>query len=173
MTITKLRIILEVEEDVFRDIEIRDDQTLLELHEGIKQAFEMEGEEMASFYLSNDDWFQGSEIPLMDISEEEAAETMADITVGQVIPQKGNKMIFVYDFLSLWTFYVEVVETEVISVNSEFPAVVFSYGQRPEEAPEKDLLGELDIDSELDFDDEDEDDDPYGFGGDYSSNGYW
>lgn len=154
--ILKIRVILEAEQDVFRDIEIDENQHLTELHEAIKNAFELEGDEMASFYLSNNDWFQGSEIPLENLSEEGDVETMAQITVGQVIPEKGNKMIYVYDFFSLWTFYVEVVETDVISVNEKLPAVVFSYGERPEEAPENDMLGDLDFD--LDFDDEDDDD---------------
>lgn len=167
MKLSKLRIILEAEEDVFRDLEIQTDQTLLELHQGIKDAFDLEGDEMASFYLSNDEWFQGSEIPLIDISEDEEAEVMSNITIEQVIPNQGNKMIFVYDFLALWTFYVEVVEEDIISVNSEFPALVFSYGHRPEEAPGGDMMGGFDLDTE--FDDGDEDDDPYGFGGDYDA----
>lgn len=166
--IIKLRIILEAEENVFRDLEIKTDQNLLELHHGIKKAFDLKGEEMSSFYLSNDDWYQGSEIPLEDVSEDDKIETMADIKIGQVIPEKGNKMIFVYDFLNLWTFYVEVVETEVISANAEFPAVVFSYGKRPENAPENQMLGEIDIDD--DFDDED---DFLEFGENYDNPDYW
>lgn len=165
--ITKLRIILEAEADVFRDIEIKDDQTLLDLHGGIKEAFDLEGDEMASFYLSNDEWFQGSEIPMEDISEGDPVELMKDIKILEVIPEKGNKMIYVYDFLNLWTFYVEVVETDVISVNSEFPATVFAYGERPEEPPKSDLLIDLDFD-DMDFD-EDEEDDLDEFG----TNEYW
>lgn len=152
--IFKLRIILEAEENVFRDVEVKTDQTLLDLHHGIKAAFDLKGEEMSSFYLSNDDWYQGSEISLEDVSEKEQIDTMAEIKIEQVIPEKGNKMIFVYDFLSMWTFYVEVMETDVISANSDFPALVFSYGERPEIAPESEMFGELDI--EDDFDDEDD-----------------
>lgn len=150
----KIRIILETEQDVFRDIEIQETQTLFNLHNVIKDAFDLEGEEMASFYLSNDEWFQGSEIPLEDMSDEGDVETMHEVTITQVIPEKGGKMIYVYDFFSLWTFYCEVVETDVISVNTEFPAVAFSFGTRPDEAPEKDMLADLD----LDFDDDDDDD---------------
>lgn len=155
--IQKLRIILETEQDVFRDIEIDETQTLFDLHQSIKKAFELEGEEMASFYLSNQEWFQGSEIPLEDMSDEGDVETMQEVTVKQVIPAKGGRMIYVYDFLALWTFYCEVVEVDVISVNEDkLPAVVFSYGKRPDEAPEKDMLADLDFD--LDFDEEDDDD---------------
>lgn len=153
--ILKLRVILETEEDVFRDIEVQDTQNLLEIHQGIKDAFQLDGEEMASFYLSNDEWFQGSEIPMEDFSEEGNTETMGNIAVNQVIPSKGNKMIYVYDFFELWTFYVEVVEEDVISVNNNFPAVVFEYGQRPDNAPENDMLGEIDLYVDIEDDEDD------------------
>ena len=168
--ISKLRIILETEEDVFRDIEIETDNSLLQLHQGIKDAFDLKGEEMSSFYLSNDDWFQGSEIPLVDVSENEneKVETMSEISIQQVIPDKGNKMIVVYDFLSMWTFYIEVVEPDVIAVNSDLPAVVFSYGQRPENAPENEMFGDLDMDDE-----DDDDDDFLDFSDNYEESDYW
>ncbi|MDO5655200.1 MAG: hypothetical protein Q4G27_03575 [Flavobacteriaceae bacterium] len=155
--IHKLRIILDSKEDVFRDLEIHENQTLIDLHEGIKSAFELEGNEMASFYLSNDDWYQGSEIPLENLSDEaDDVEVMEDVKIKQVISEKGNKMIYVYDFFNLWTFFVEVIETDVISMNSEFPALVFSYGVRPELAPENDFKEILDFDIDFDLDNDDD-----------------
>ncbi|MGI9526493.1 MAG: IS1096 element passenger TnpR family protein [Weeksellaceae bacterium] len=153
--IYKLRVILETESDVFRDIEVDSEQTLIHLHQGIKNAFDLEGEELASFYLSNDEWFQGSEIPLIDTSEDESGETMDQIKIEDVLSNIGSRAIYVYDFLSMWTFYCEVVETDVISANGEYPAVVFAYGKRPDEAPEQDMFADIDID----FEDEDEEDD--------------
>ena len=168
--IYKLRVILDTEKDVFRDLEISDNQPLIELHNVIKKAFDLEGEEMASFYLSNDDWFQGSEIPLEDMSQDDSIETMSQITIQQVIPNSGSKMIYVYDFLNLWTFFVEVIETEVISIHDNFPVVVFEYGQRPEEAPENAMLGEIDFDHDFD---ENDDDDFLEFGDAYDESDYF
>lgn len=168
--IHKIRVILETEQDVFRDIEIKLSHTLEDFHKVIKSAFDLEGEEMASFYLSNEDWFQGSEVPLEDMSEEGDIEIMSQVTVGEVIPSKGGRMIYVYDFLSLWTFYCEVVEEEVVSVEAELPAVVFSFGKRPAEAPENDMLADLDLD--LDFDEDDFKDDDFLEFGEYDENAY-
>jgi hypothetical protein len=63
--IVKLRVILDVEADVFRDVEIARDATLLALHEAILAAFGWAGDEMASFYRSNESWERGAEIPLL------------------------------------------------------------------------------------------------------------
>ena len=48
----KIRIILDAKETIFRDIEIKDKQTLWNLHLGIKSAFSLPGEELSSFYFS-------------------------------------------------------------------------------------------------------------------------
>ena len=70
--ILRFRIILDVKEDVLRDIEIEDSATFEDLHHAITQAFGFLGNEMASFYRSDEDWTQGEELPLeaMDPSQE-------------------------------------------------------------------------------------------------------
>ena len=50
----KIRVILDAKETIFRDVEIKDKQTLWNLHLGIKSAFSLPGEELSSFYFSDD-----------------------------------------------------------------------------------------------------------------------
>lgn len=172
--IHKIRVILDSKEDVFRDIEISEDQTLNDLHEAIKNAFELEGEEMASFYLSDENWEQGEEIAMEDISENESDRkpVMREVSVDQIIPEVGNKMIYVYDFLDLWTFTVEVMETGIEAENIDYPLTVFSFGNRPQYAPEKDMMGEPDFD--LDFDEDGYDEDDFdGFGDSFDNIDNW
>ena len=49
----KFRVILDVKEDVFRDIIIQGEATLEDLHNVINQSFGFAGDEMASFYLTD------------------------------------------------------------------------------------------------------------------------
>jgi hypothetical protein len=51
----KIRVILDAKDTIFRDIEIKDKQTLWNLHLGIKSAFSLPGEELSSFYFSDDE----------------------------------------------------------------------------------------------------------------------
>ena len=64
--IYRFRIILDndTEDDIFRDLEIRDSDTMEDLHNVVTQSFGFDGSEMGSFYLSDDDWNQCEEITL-------------------------------------------------------------------------------------------------------------
>ncbi len=98
----KIRIILNADEDVIRDIVIQKSATLEELHNTINKAFDFSGSEMASLYRSDDDWSQGEEFPLFDMSEGlDSKIQMQDITVESVLKNKNDKLIYIYDFLNM------------------------------------------------------------------------
>ena len=65
----RFRVILDAEDDVFRDIEIMANNTLEDLHNTILQSFGFDGTELASFYISNENWEQGEEISQFDMAE--------------------------------------------------------------------------------------------------------
>lgn len=160
--IYKIRVILETEEDVFRDIEIKDTQTLWNLYEGIKSAFSLKGDELASFYKSDENWTQGEEIPLEDMSDDGDGETMSDIYIKEAFEAAGSKMLFVYDFMSMWSFYVELQEIIDKKAVVNYPLTVFRFGKMPLKAPDRGFssssLDDFSIDealnSSVSFDDE-------------------
>ena len=111
--IYRFRVILDndTKEDIFRDIEIRMTDTLEDLHNSIVQAFGFDGSEMASFYLSDDDWTQGEEISLFDVSDSmDSVRLMNESILDDTVHKKQTKLIYIYDFLSMWTFFVELAE---------------------------------------------------------------
>ncbi|WP_142783285.1 IS1096 element passenger TnpR family protein [Changchengzhania lutea] len=166
--IYRFRVILDndTEDDIFRDLEIRETDSLEDLHNIITQSFGFDGTEMASFYISNDQWDQGEEISLFDLSEESPARLMNATSINNVVHEMQTKLIYVYDFLSMWTFYVELAEIADESEGSDYPNLMFVQGQVPDTAPEKifeadaddtyfeEFEDELDVDdySDLDFD---------------------
>lgn len=171
--IYKIRVILDTKDDVFRDIEIRDKQTLFTLYKGIMSAFSLQGEELASFYISDEGWSQGKEIPLESMDESNEDETMADFHIYEVLPEVGARLIFVYDYMDMWTFSVEVVSIEDKKAVLNYPLTVYRYGAMPLKAPKRNLeiinleedeivdededadstFDDLEIDSEMDMDD--------------------
>ena len=62
--IYRFRIILDndTEDDIFRDIEITKNSTLEDFHKSIFNSFGFNNNEIASFYLSDNEWTQGEEI---------------------------------------------------------------------------------------------------------------
>ena len=67
--IYKFRVILDAEEDIFRDIAIEKEANLEDFHNAIVNAFGFDGSEMAAFYTCDDDWTQDEEIPLFETGD--------------------------------------------------------------------------------------------------------
>ncbi|AWI26070.1 IS1096 element passenger TnpR family protein [Flavobacterium pallidum] len=134
----KFRAILDAEEDVFRDIAIMDNDTLEDLHNAIVNAFGFDGLEMASFYTCDDQWNQDEEIPLFDGGDVPGEQmTMSDYLLSQIVDEDSTKIIYVYDFLNMWTFLVELAAIEEPVLGESYPAMLFAHGEMPADAGEK------------------------------------
>jgi hypothetical protein len=158
--IYRFRAILDHEnkEDIFRDIEIRKTDTFEDLHNVLTQSFGFDGSEMASFYVSNDDWHQGQEIALFDMGQNEDIRMMNETIIEDVLDEDNTKLIYIYDFLNMWTFLVELGEIVEEAQGTDYPNLLFVCGQVPSEAPEKQFEAEQ-SNEDLDgyrFDDYDE-----------------
>ena len=152
----KIRVILDTEKDVFRDIIVDESINLEDLHYTIAKSFGFMGQEMASFYMSGDDWEQGVEIPLFNMADDERALSMSTCNMKHVLKEEGDRLIYVYDFFSMWTFYVEL--SEIFETDKELPFIALSIGNAPDKAPEKKFIAEEDpddmdlFDGDSDFD---------------------
>jgi hypothetical protein len=147
------RLILDTKEDVFRDVALEENATFEDFHNAITQAFGFGGSEMAVFYESDDEWQQGDAISLFDMGEDEA-RLMSDTLLQDLFPHV-SKMLYVYDFLNLWTFFIELIETDEPKPGNSYPMLLFSHGEVPEDAPEKTFESEKDSWSENGFDEND------------------
>ena len=129
-------------EDIFRDIEIRKTDTFEDLHNVLTQSFGFDGSEMASFYISNDQWEQGQEIALFDMGQNTDVKMMNETIVEELISEDNNKLIYIYDFLNMWTFLIELGEIVEEAQGTDYPNLMFVCGQVPSEAPEKQFEAE-------------------------------
>ncbi len=152
MSIYKFRILLEAKEDIFRDIEIKSTQHFEDLHEIIVAAFGFDNSQMASFYLSDEDWNKGQEISLFDMQVEENEEkvlVMADTVINTHVNCIGNHILYSYDFLSMYNFFIELIEIKVKEDPKAFyPRVVYSQGKDPEKKMDN-ALSEEEMANEL------------------------
>lgn len=150
--IYKIRIILDAEEDIFRDIEIEGAVSLEDFHNTITQAFGFGGGEMASFYTCDQDWNQEEEIALFDLSENGSEiRLMNETALDDVLNQDRPKLIYVYDFFSMWTFFVELADVVDQEDGTVYPRLLFSFGELPDSPPEKNF--ESEEGPETDYDD--------------------
>ena len=155
--IYRFRVILDndTEEDIFRDLEIRETDTMEDLHNIITQSFGFDGMEMASFYVSDDEWNQGEEISMFDMSEAgNEVKVMSTTIIKNIVHEASTRLIYVYDFLNMWTFFVELAEIVEEAQGLDYPNLMFVQGQVPDEAPEKQFEADTDDEGFNEFDDD-------------------
>ena len=108
---------------------------------------------MASFYMSDDTWSQGEEVSLMEMSEGGSNKTksMSDVALDSMLGKPDDKLVYVYDFLRMWSFYVELVEVKKAAASTIYPRVALVFGDAPEqESKESDLFEDFDFGEEVD-----------------------
>ena len=155
--IYKIRVVLDLKQDVIRTIAIKSSDTLEDLHNTISRVFGFNGQQMASFYRTDDDWNQGEEIPLISMDDSPKALSMSNTKIEQNIEDVGEKLIYVYDFLEMWSFFVELIEVQE-QVEGQLPKLILTIGDVPENAPEKVFTAEKEGGTE---------NDPYDLDGDF------
>jgi hypothetical protein len=157
--------------EIFRDILIDQNANFESLYKAILLSYGFKGDQMASFYMSNDSWDKGYEISLFDMAFGEDADqilpgVMSNCTLSDYVKEDDQKMILVHDFFRMWIFLIELIGTT--QDTPEYPQTVLSVGNAPAEESRSGDSNELNFETDMDFDPED--DDEFGFGdyeGDY------
>ncbi len=134
-----IRAILDADDDVIRDVAISGSSTLFDLHLLMVEAFDLDKGEMSSFFKSNDEWDQGEEISMMDFDPATGKNPLDKMLVEEAFADKGNRMLFAYDYMNLWTFYLEATEIKAAEEGKSYPAVIGAVGTRPQQAPQKEM----------------------------------
>lgn len=157
--IYRVRVILDAKNTVFRDIDIKDKQSLWNLHLAIMDAFNLKGEELSSFYYSDDSWSEGEAIPLEDLSDDGDGDTMSDIYISEAFSKVGSKMLFKYGLLDLSEFFCELMEIIETKSALSYPRVSYRFGNlslKNTNKSSKNTAAAID-DSEDDLEDMDQD----------------
>ena len=169
----KFRVILDAEEDVFRDITILEDDTLEDLHNAIFNSFGFDGMEVASFYTCDETWNQDEEISLFDTGDAPGEQKiMSDYQLSDILDKGNTKILYVYDFINMWTFLVELAAIEDQVIGNLYPETIFSHGEMPDEAMEKNFEADNADDYHSGFEDDLDQDDLDMFEGDDSFEDY-
>ena len=157
--IYRMRAILDTEEDVIRDLEIEASASLEELHDALSQSFGFAGNEMASFYRSDEHWNQGEEMPLFDMDSGE--NPFKDKPIEKILSESESRLIYVYDFLNLWTFYLELIEIAQKEASKGYPSLIFTHGEVPETPSIMEFGSSDDLEDDFKIDREDNDNDNF------------
>ena len=150
MAVYKFKITFEDYDDIFRIIEIKSTQTFLDLHKAILDAIGFDQKQLASFYMSTDSWKKGQEITLEDMTDEDdepenKIPVMAKSKLCDYINDPHQKIIYVYDFLEIWTLFIELTGIDMKEkTGQKYPFCSKSSGLAPKQYDKVQRFGLVD-----------------------------
>lgn len=125
-----IRIVADTQEDIFADIRIYKKCSFKDLHNFLVENFNLNKQEMSSFYYSNETWDKGEEITLMNMNlgDEKLIKFMDSILIEDVFSSREIKFLYVNDFLNMNIFYIEILK-ENISTSKKKISILHQLGE--------------------------------------------
>lgn len=118
-----------------REIEIDSESTFLQLRNAILESVNYTKDELDSFFLCNDEWEREDEITLEDMgtsSSDQDLWLMENTSLEELIEDEGQKLSFVFDYLTERSFFMELKEM-IPSRNLVEPICTFKMGNPPKQ----------------------------------------
>ena len=69
----------------------------------------------------------------MSFGDEKGPKDMKSTVIESQIESKHQKILYVYDFLKMWIFYLELIEIIKEDTNYAYPHVTLNFGETPDE----------------------------------------
>ncbi|MDE7025989.1 MAG: hypothetical protein K2O88_08945 [Paramuribaculum sp.] len=132
--IYKFRIVSDEVENFKREIEIDADSSFLDLRNAILDSVGYDRGQMSSFFVCEDGWEKGREITLEDMGSDSSEDVylMDESVLCDFVEDEGQRMIFVFDYLTDRSFFMELKRTIPGKHLSE-PVCTASVGDAPSE----------------------------------------
>jgi len=141
----RFRLLSEEQDEFLRDIEIKPGQTFKDFHDIILESVEIEGNELASFFICDPQWNKEREITLIDMGlkvpdtdfdEDERKPVkvpipvmiMEDVKIREVIEDPHQRILFEYNFLNPRTFFIELLKIVDADPKKVYPVCVKKEG---------------------------------------------
>jgi len=149
--IVYLRLLSIEADDFVKEIAIDDNQTFADLHNFLQELLTYDATQMASFFMTDQNWNKEQEITLFDMTDGETENllVMNDTKIAQLIAETGQRLIYVFDLFSERAFFIETIQ--IAEGTLAKPNCYKNQG----EAPEQIMIGAISDDltmEEPDFD---------------------
>lgn len=131
--VLKFRIISDENKEFAREVLISGEHTFLDFHHCIQEDLGYDAKQLASFFLTNASWEKQFQITLLDMMDEEGGNctTMDQVTLASHFSKEGQRLIYVFDFFSERSFFMELTEILETKDPGNLPKVVFKHGDPP------------------------------------------
>jgi hypothetical protein len=151
-----VRVTVQDEPTIYREIEVESRKTLSDLAEAIVHAFGFEFDHAFGFYskLKGQDVMRSQpkyEL-FADMGERTEAKSVEKTRVADAFPHVGHKMLFLFDYGDDWRFVVQVIGLGQKVAKTRYPKVLKKVGKAPEQYGDWDDDDEDDIGEEEQYD---------------------
>lgn len=108
------RLVSDEVDNFKREIKIDADATFLDLRNAICDSVNYDKSQMNSFFLCDDGWEKGKEITLEDMGSDSSEDVylMDECVLSDYIDEEGQRLIFVFDYMTDRAFFMELKETQ-------------------------------------------------------------
>jgi hypothetical protein len=120
---------------VSRAIEVREDQTLADLHEGLRDAFGWSDDHLYSFWLDGRFWGSSSTEYTAPVEPDEDVAT-ADVVISELGLKRGAEIAYVFDFGDEWRVSLRL-SGSADDDGARYPRVVAAQGDAPPQYPDR------------------------------------
>jgi hypothetical protein len=134
-----LRITLQDDPKLIREIEFPSDKKLVDLAQGIVGAFGFDFDHAFGFYSALDGEVMRSQpkyelfadMGEADMGERADAKSVKRTTIAEAFPSVGHKMLFLFDYGDDWRFVVEVIGRGTKNPKARYPKTLTTVGEAP------------------------------------------
>lgn len=130
----KFKLVSDEVSNFCREIEIDSTSTFLQLRNAILDSVGYSKDDIDSFYLCDDEWQREEEITLEDMgsSSDQDIWLMEDTPLNELIEDEGQKLVFVFDYMTERSFFMEMKEA-IPGRNLTDPICIMKRGTAPKQ----------------------------------------
>lgn len=130
----RFRMLSDENDRFVRDYEVLYDTTLLDFHHFILDSLEYE-ECMASFFTADDRWEKQREFTLLDMGDGsgEGPEAMENVTLGQIIHNNRDRLIYLFDIFGNRAYYLELTGASEAEKGAAYPREIYAQADAPDQ----------------------------------------
>ncbi|ROT03683.1 hypothetical protein EEL49_12650 [Muribaculaceae bacterium Isolate-104 (HZI)] len=132
--IYSFRIVSDEVDNFKREINIDADATFLDFRNAICDSVNYDKGQMNSFFLCDEGWEKGKEITLEDMGSDISDDVylMDECILGDFLEDEGQRLIFVFDYLTDRSFFIELKKTQP-GKNLKDPICTIAMGNPPQQ----------------------------------------
>lgn len=138
----RFRMLSDENDNFVRDYEAMSETTLLEFHNFILRSLEYE-DCMALFFTADERWEKLREFTPMDMDDgsENAPLPMEGVTLGQVIRNRRDRLIYLFDLFGDRAYFLEMTGAYEAQPGASYPREIYAQADAPDQYdPSKNAL---------------------------------